>query len=139
MAAVLRRGAVVAVFPEGTTWCGRDNGRFRSAMFQAAIDAGVPVAPVTLRFRSANGAGTTVAAYVGEETLVGSLRRVVLAAGLRVTVQSHDALYPAPGASRQALARAAQAVIQPPTPAAAPAPIQLRPDVPERRTLPAAA
>jgi 1-acyl-sn-glycerol-3-phosphate acyltransferase len=42
-------GGVVAVFPEGTTWCGRMGGTFRPAMFQAAVDAGVPVVPVAIR------------------------------------------------------------------------------------------
>ena len=37
--AELAAGGVVAVFPEGTTWCGRMGGTFRPAMFQAAVDA----------------------------------------------------------------------------------------------------
>jgi hypothetical protein len=52
-----------------------------------------------------------VAAYIGDDTLVASIRRVVFARGLRVTVQGHPALHPMPGASRRSLARAAQAVI----------------------------
>src|SRR2546429_6210201 len=34
VADALRGGGVVAVFPEGTTWCGRTGGTFRPAMFQ---------------------------------------------------------------------------------------------------------
>ncbi|GIG74859.1 1-acyl-sn-glycerol-3-phosphate acyltransferase [Planosporangium flavigriseum] len=112
--AALRAGGVVAVFPEGTTWCGRTGGRFRPAMFQAAIDAGVPVAPVTLRFRLAGGAQTTVAAFIGDDTLLASLRRVLSARDLHVTAQAHPALHPCPGASRRTLARAAQSVVQGP-------------------------
>jgi 1-acyl-sn-glycerol-3-phosphate acyltransferase len=111
VAAALRRGAVVAVFPEGTTWCGRTGGRFRSALFQAAVDAGAPVVPVTLAFRLGDGAGTTIAAYIGEDTLLASVRRVLSARGLRITVHAHAALHPAPGASRKLLARAAQSVV----------------------------
>ncbi len=48
--AELEGGGVVAVFPEGTTWCGRMGGTFRPAMFQAAVDAGAPVVPVRLTF-----------------------------------------------------------------------------------------
>jgi 1-acyl-sn-glycerol-3-phosphate acyltransferase len=117
--AALRAGGVVAVFPEGTTWCGRTGGSFRPAMFQAAIDAGVPVAPVTLRFGLTGGADTTVAAFLGEDTLLASLRRVVTARGLRVTVQAHPALHPVAGASRRALARVAQSAVR--SPASAPA------------------
>ena len=111
VAAALRGGATVAVFPEGTTWCGRDAGRFRPAMFQAAIDAGAPIAPISLRFHLADGQETTVAAFVGEESLLSSLRRVVAVRGLRVNVHLHQALHPASGASRRALARAAQAAV----------------------------
>ncbi|WP_343287171.1 lysophospholipid acyltransferase family protein [Gordonia sp. SID5947] len=51
----LHRDRSVAVFPEGTTWCGREAGRFRPAFFQAAIDAGVPVIPIRLRFTGLDG------------------------------------------------------------------------------------
>ncbi len=46
IAAALREGSAVTAFPEGSTWCGRGQGRFRRAVFQAALDAGVPVRPV---------------------------------------------------------------------------------------------
>jgi 1-acyl-sn-glycerol-3-phosphate acyltransferase len=111
VAAALRAGAVVAVFPEGTTWCGRASGRFRPAMFQAAIDAGTPVVPVTLRFQLADGSGTTVAAYIGEDTLWSSLLRVARTRGLRVALRAHPALHPADGASRRTLADAAAQVV----------------------------
>jgi hypothetical protein len=83
-------------------------------VFQAAIDAGAPVAPVTLRFGLADGAPTTVAAFVSDDTLVASLRRVASARGLRVAVAAHPALHPVSGASRKALARAAQSAVQGP-------------------------
>ncbi|MEV0927160.1 lysophospholipid acyltransferase family protein, partial [Streptomyces spongiicola] len=43
VAGALRRGSRVVVFPEGSTWCGRERGRFRPAAFQAALDAGAAV------------------------------------------------------------------------------------------------
>jgi 1-acyl-sn-glycerol-3-phosphate acyltransferase len=109
VAAALRGGAVVAAFPEGTTWCGRSVGRFRPAIFQAAVDARVPVVPVTLRFTLADGTGTTVVAFLGNDNLFASFRRVVATRGLHVSLRAHPALYPVPGASRRALARAAAA------------------------------
>jgi 1-acyl-sn-glycerol-3-phosphate acyltransferase len=138
VADALRAGHIVAAFPEGTTWCGRSGGRFRSAVFQAAIDAGVPVAPMTLTFKLGNGAATTVAAYIGEDTLLASVRRVLVARGLLVTLRAHPALHPVPGASRRALARAAQAVVAG-TPAPiipAPEPAVPQPLPPSRRDLP---
>ncbi len=111
VAGVLRAGGLVAAFPEGTTWCGRAGGEFRPAMFQAAVDAGAPVVPVTLSFLVA-GRPTTVAAFVGDDPLWRSLRRVAASGGLRVQVRAHPALYPAPGASRRTLARAAASVVR---------------------------
>ncbi|MFF3857189.1 lysophospholipid acyltransferase family protein [Micromonospora sp. NPDC002575] len=58
IAATLRAGHPVAVFPEGTTWCGaalgcRPGGGFRPAVFQAAVDAGAPVVPVRIGYHLA--------------------------------------------------------------------------------------
>ncbi|GIH64009.1 lysophospholipid acyltransferase family protein [Microbispora siamensis] len=80
MTAALRRGESVAAFPEGTTWCGREMGRFRPAVFQAALDAGVPVRPVALRFLEGDGeraALSTRPSYVGDDTLLASILRIV--------------------------------------------------------------
>lgn len=85
VAAALRAGEAVAVFAEGTTWCGRSGGPLRPAMFQAAIDAAVPVVAVAVGYRQATptgGRSTTVAAFVGDHTLLGSVCRVITAAGL---------------------------------------------------------
>ena len=113
VADALRGGGVVAVFPEGTTWCGRNGGPFRPAMFQAAVDAQAPVVPVALRFALADGTGTTIAAFLGDDTLLASVRRVVATRGLTVALRAHPALYPMVGASRRALARAAGAAVHP--------------------------
>jgi 1-acyl-sn-glycerol-3-phosphate acyltransferase len=99
----LRAGRSVAVFPEGTTFCGAERGRFRPAMFQAAVDAGAPVMPVTIRY------GSPDAAFVGDDTLWSSVRRVAGLRGLTVTLIGSPALRPELGADRRALARAAQA------------------------------
>jgi len=77
IAAALRRGHTVAVFPEGSTWCGRTTGRFYPATLQAAVDAGAPVRPVAIRYRLPDGSPTTLPAFVGDDTLVASLRRVL--------------------------------------------------------------
>ena len=82
IADTLRDGQSVLVFPEGSTWCGRTQGRFYPASFQAAIDAGAPVRPVALRYRLADGSLTTAAAFVGDDTLIASVLRVVATRGL---------------------------------------------------------
>jgi 1-acyl-sn-glycerol-3-phosphate acyltransferase len=113
VATALRNGQVVAVFPEGTTGCGRTPAVFRPAMFQAAIDAGAPVVPVALRYFAA-GDPTTVVAFLGDDSLLASIARVLTTRRLRVSLTAHPALHPAAGASRRALARTAAAVVAAP-------------------------
>ncbi|MEV5484298.1 MULTISPECIES: lysophospholipid acyltransferase family protein [Streptomyces] len=88
---LLGSGRSVAVFPQATTWCTAEQGAFRRATFQAALDAGAPVRPVTLDYTQ-QGLPSTVAAFCGEDTFAGSLRRVLAARGLTIRVTAHPAL-----------------------------------------------
>lgn len=119
----LRTGAAVGAFPEATTWCGRSSGRFRPAIFQAAVDAATPVRPVALRYRLADaGTGpptgrptstptTTVAAFVGSVTLWQAVALLTGVRGLVVEVELL-ALLPVAGTDRRTLAaRAGSAVL----------------------------
>ena len=92
----------VGVFPEGTTWCGRAGGRFRPATFQAAVDARMPVIPVHVGFRDGDGSVSTAPAFIGDDDLLDTLRRVLRARGLRVVVRIHELQLP--GDDRRALA-----------------------------------
>ncbi|MEJ3743986.1 lysophospholipid acyltransferase family protein [Actinomycetes bacterium KLBMP 9797] len=107
VAATLRRGGVVAAFPEGTTWCGAESGRFRPAVFQAAIDAGAVVVPVSIRY----GDDDTTAAFLGEDTLWTSLCRVLAVPRLTVSVTVTPALHAEALATRRQLARVAEAAV----------------------------
>ncbi len=51
----LNRGGHVIIFPEGTTTDGTSVRKFHSRLFQAAIDAGIPVQPVALRYPHPDG------------------------------------------------------------------------------------
>ncbi len=86
IAAVLRTGSRVQVFPEATTRCGGALSPFRRAAFQAAIDAGVVVSPVTLRYTDHQRMPTSAPAFVGDETLVASIRRVLHSRSTTVAV-----------------------------------------------------
>ncbi len=108
IARALREGGAVAAFPEGSTWCGRAQGTFRRAVFQAALDAGVPVQPVRIRYRLMGGAATTAPAFVGEDTLLASLWRVATARGLVAEVEVRDAIPPGASPDRRSLAHSAQ-------------------------------
>ncbi|MDL9944084.1 lysophospholipid acyltransferase family protein [Gordonia sp. ABSL11-1] len=105
----LHRDRSVAVFPEGTTWCGREAGRFRPAFFQAAIDAGVPVMPVRLRFTTPDGAVTSVASFIGEDSVAETLRRVLSARGLTLHITVHEMQLP--GTDRRTLAQRCERLV----------------------------
>lgn len=108
VSAVLSSGSGVLVSPEGTTWCGARMGRFRPAMFQAAIDAHADVVPIAIRYRTEDGTPTTAAAFVGDETLLASLRRVVSTRGLVLEVHVLPALPAGTSTDRRALALLAE-------------------------------
>ncbi|MEU2073333.1 lysophospholipid acyltransferase family protein [Streptomyces sp. NPDC013489] len=106
MAGALAGGGRVVVFPEGSTWCGRERGRFRPAAFQAALDAGCAVQPVRLDYRP-----TDAAAYVGADPLGSSLWRVVSTRRLTAVVRLREPLPAARYPDRRALAAAAQRAV----------------------------
>ena len=84
--AALRAGHRVQVFPEGTTRCGSSLARFHRAVFQAALDAAVVVTPVAVSYTAA-GRPTRQAAFLGTETLLDALRRVLATPGLTVRLR----------------------------------------------------
>jgi 1-acyl-sn-glycerol-3-phosphate acyltransferase len=96
VAARLRAGQTVVAFPEGTTWCGLASGPFYPAMFQA--------------YHHRDGRVSTVPAYIGDDTLLRSIGRLLVARRTvaRVYVESLQL----PGADRRELARRCQAAIR---------------------------
>jgi 1-acyl-sn-glycerol-3-phosphate acyltransferase len=106
----LRSGSLVSVTPEGTTWCGLASGRFTTATFQAAIDGGVPVRPIALRYRLADGRETSQPAFIGPESLIASLRRVAALRGLVLEVFVCPEIAPGTRGRRELAALAESAV-----------------------------
>lgn len=82
IAAALRRGERVVVFPEATTTDGTRVGPFYAAMLQAAVDAGVPVQPVAIRYVGPDGAPDAAAAFIDDMSFATSLARVLRRRGL---------------------------------------------------------
>ncbi|MDT5155004.1 MAG: hypothetical protein QOI01_6737 [Mycobacterium sp.] len=115
----LAAGQTVVAFPEGTTWCGLGYGRFRPAMFQGAIDAGRPVQPLRLTYHHRDGQPSTVPAFIGDDSLLESVRRVITArlTVCHVQVQSLQL----PGADRRDLAARCEAEVRGTTVLGAPA------------------
>lgn len=135
----LRDGAAIGLFPEGTTWCGTASGQFRRAGFQAALDAEVPVRPVAQRMRLPNGAPTTIAAFLGEDTLLDSLLRVARLPQLVLEVEVLPVLVAEADTDRRELARRAELAIAAATGVPAPAPTRVpAPAATDRTASPAA-
>ncbi|TDV54076.1 lysophospholipid acyltransferase family protein [Actinophytocola oryzae] len=111
LADALRAGSMVNVTPEGTTWCGLTHGHFRPALFQAAIDGGVPVLPVALRFRMRTGDTTTAPAFIGDETIIDSVRRTAALRGLLLEVHVLDEIAPGRAQDRRELAGLAERAV----------------------------
>ncbi|RST17718.1 1-acyl-sn-glycerol-3-phosphate acyltransferase [Streptomyces sp. WAC05374] len=106
IARALAAGSRVVVFPEGSTWCGRAHGRFRSATFQAALDAGAAVQPVRVTYHPAG-----PAAFVGDDPLTASLWRVAAAGGLTAEIRLLPPIPAGRHTDRRSLARAAQRAV----------------------------
>ncbi|CCJ51335.1 MULTISPECIES: lysophospholipid acyltransferase family protein [Bordetella] len=79
------RGDAVGLFPEGTTTEGFTTRPFHASLFEPARAEGVDIQPVALRFMH-RGQRSGFAAFVGEETLVANLWRVLGTTRLAVEV-----------------------------------------------------
>lgn len=87
MADAMRKGDVVAVFPEGTTSDGRALLPFHANLIQAAIEADAPVQPMSLKFTDAQTGETSFApCYIGDDTLIGSVWRTLKAGRIEAVV-----------------------------------------------------
>jgi 1-acyl-sn-glycerol-3-phosphate acyltransferase len=100
----LRGRRDAAAFPEGTTTEGSGVLPFRPALFQAAIDAGVPVQPLALAYNGPE------AAYVGDTSFARSLAAIATARKLELRVAVLEPLDTG-GANRKVLALRARLAI----------------------------
>ncbi len=76
----LKDGDLIAVFPEGTTSDGGQVLPFHANLMQAAISVASPVQPVALRYRHIDGSLSTAPVYIGDDTLAGSIWRLLCSA-----------------------------------------------------------
>lgn len=74
---LLRDGAWVAVFPEGTSTDGRRLLRFLPSLLQPAIDESLPVVPAALQYLDPDGSYSDAAAYADNVSFVSSLWRIL--------------------------------------------------------------
>jgi 1-acyl-sn-glycerol-3-phosphate acyltransferase len=105
---LMRDGAWVAVFPEGTTSDGRGLRRFMPSLLQPAVQLNCPVVPAALRYRTLEGGYTAVPAYIDDINMWQSLKRIVSEPGL--VAELHFAEPILPNGHRRELAAQAEAV-----------------------------
>ncbi|MEO7497839.1 MAG: lysophospholipid acyltransferase family protein [Massilia sp.] len=104
--ASLAEGERVAFFPEGTTASQGAMLAFHANLFEAAIDAGVPVQPYAISYLDAAGMPHPAVDFVGDMSFMQSIAAVLSARGLRARLSCLAPL-DAAGAHRRELARAA--------------------------------
>lgn len=103
-------GECVALFPEGTTTDGLQVRHFHSSLLQCAIDTGCAVYPVTIRYHDGSGRYCNDAAFIGDMTLLQSLRRILFCHSLHATLVFLPAISGARG-NRRSLATGAHTAI----------------------------
>ena len=105
----LRAGQSVGIFPEGTTTDGSCLLRFHANLIQAGVDAQAPVIPLAIRYLR-DGQPTDAAAFVGDDTLVGSMWKILVTPRLTARLHWLPTL-DCPGQARNEIARRARADI----------------------------
>ena len=111
MAASLRAGDVLAVFPEGTTSDGRSLLPFHANLIEAAIVANVPVQPVALQFIDrTTGEPSFAPCYIDDDTLAGSVWRTLVTPGIAVVITFGETQL-AEGRDRRAWSKALQQAV----------------------------
>lgn len=75
--AAFAQGHAIGVFPEGTTTNGRELARFHASLLQPAVDERAILVPVALRYLDETGDISMSASYVGDMTLMESMRRIL--------------------------------------------------------------
>jgi lyso-ornithine lipid O-acyltransferase len=105
----LQRGRHLLIFPEGTTTDGLGLRTFHGRLLSSAIDSGVPLQPVAIRYLRA-GQPCTVAPFIGDDDMLSHLLRLLASDLGEVQIQL---LAPIDSRelNRNALARQAQQAI----------------------------
>ncbi|HEU4375425.1 MAG TPA: lysophospholipid acyltransferase family protein [Telluria sp.] len=107
LARVLRAGERIACFPEGTSAAQGDLQPFRANLFEAAIDAGVPVQAIALSYRGDDGAPHPSVEYIADMSLAQSMLAILTGPPIRARLRALPA-QDSVGATRRALALASE-------------------------------
>lgn len=110
MMARLRAGHSVGVFPEGRTRDGSDIGPFHARIFLPAVEAGVAVQPVALRYGE-GGQAQTLVAFAPGENFVSNFFRLLGEPARLAEVVFLEPLQPTASSGRRQLAEQARAQV----------------------------
>jgi 1-acyl-sn-glycerol-3-phosphate acyltransferase len=111
LARKLRAGERIACFPEGTSAAQGDLQPFRANLFEAAIEAGVPVQALAVSYVDDDGAPHASVEYIGTASLAASMLAILGGKPVRARLQALPAQQ-AGGATRRALAAASHAQVR---------------------------
>jgi 1-acyl-sn-glycerol-3-phosphate acyltransferase len=106
----LKRGESVLVFPEGTTSAGIGVLPFHGKLLKAAIDAGVPIQPISIGYLR-DGRPDPVAPFIGDDEFQSHLVRMLKRPATRVEVHFHPAVTPGQDESLASLAERLRDVV----------------------------
>ena len=106
----LEAGRQLLIFPEGTTTDGQQVRTFHGRLLTGAIEAGVPLQPVAIRYRR-DGEIDLIAPFIGDDDLPSHLLRLFRAERAVVEIQLLTPIA-SHGQERNALARQAQRAVQ---------------------------
>ncbi len=108
----LDQGHTVMIFPEGTTADGREVRPFHPRLFAIAQVSATPIQPVAIRYRTSDDPGPDLRVpYIGDDSLLANLWRVMRHPDLIAQVVFLDPIKPSAGETRRALAQRARASI----------------------------
>lgn len=110
LVASIEAGERVAFFPEGTTAVQGALLPFHANLFEAAIDASVPIQPLALRYLDADGVHHPDVEFVGDTTFAQSMLTILRGRGVRAQLTVLPAV-PSAGGHRRALAVTSRAHI----------------------------
>lgn len=112
MTEALRKGELIAVFPEGTTSDGRGLLPFHANLLQAAISSGAPVLPAAIRYAdAATGESSQAPRYIDDDNLATSLWNTLKAPPLLAIVRFGES-QPSLGRDRREWAQSLHADVQ---------------------------
>ena len=93
MLKTLSNGAVVVLFPEGTSSDGSSVLPFRSALFESVVQSGYPITPAHISYELADGNPGTDIGYWGEMTFLPHILGLFTKHDIRATVRLSDSSY----------------------------------------------